>query len=194
MPVRVTHPLHVSRRLDLLVGLEVDTARAKVDRRNDLDAKLVLGHLDELFADVVLECLLHMIGVTEQERRRQQRPGRNLLGDVCRREIAQVEVVALKRYQLGALLEERVAPIRLEFEIVLDRSGERLVGIGAQIGLGEGSAEAELLPGLSAGAPGGGERKNGGATGDHGTARKAGHEGLGHDHKQPRIRNHNKRR
>jgi hypothetical protein len=101
-----------------------------------------------------------MIVVAEQERRRQQRPGRNLLGDVCRREIAQVEVVALKRDQLGALLEERVAPVRLEIEIVLDRSGERLVGLGAQVGLGEGTAEAELLPGLCAGAPGS-ERKNG---------------------------------
>jgi hypothetical protein len=101
--------------------------------------------------------------------------GRNLLGDICRREIAQVEIVALKRDQLGALLEERIAPVGLEFEIVLDRSGERLVGLGAQVGLGKGAAEAELLLVLCGGAPGGGERKNAGATGDHGTAREAGH-------------------
>ena len=74
----------------------------------------------------------------------QQRPGRDLLGDVGRREIAQVEIVALQRDQLGALLEQRVAPVRLEIEVVLDRGGEGLVGLGAKIGFGERAAEAQL--------------------------------------------------
>ena len=141
----------IGGRLDLLVGLQVDTARAEIDRRDDLDAKLVLGHLDELLADVALERLLHVVGVAEQISRRHQRPSRNLLGDVRRREIAEIEIVALKRDELGALLEQRVAPIGLEVEIVVDRRGEGLVGLGAQVGFRERAAEAQLLLGLRAG-------------------------------------------
>ncbi len=66
-----------------------------------------------------------------------QRPGGDLLRDVRRREVAHLEVAALERDELGALLEQRVAPIRLEVEVVLDRRGEGLVGVGAQVLLGE---------------------------------------------------------
>ena len=60
------------------------------------------------------------------------------------REIAQFEVLALQRDELGALLEQRVAPVRLEVEIVLHRGGERLVAFGAKIGFGERAGEAHL--------------------------------------------------
>ena len=165
-------PCHVRRRLDRLVRLQVDAARTEIDRRNDLDAKLVLGHLDEFLADIALERLVHVVGVAEQVGRCQQRPGRDLFGDIRRREVAEIEIVTLEGDELGALLEQRVAPIRLEVEIVLDGRAERLVGLGARVGFGEGAAEPELWLGLCAGVPGGGERNNGGATGDHGTARK----------------------
>ena len=57
----------IGRRLDRLVRLQVDVARPEIDGRDDLDAKLILGHLDEVLADVALEHLLEMVGVAEQE-------------------------------------------------------------------------------------------------------------------------------
>ena len=133
---------HVGRRLDLLVRLEVDAARAEIDRRDDLDAELILRRLYEVFADVALEHLLYVLGVAEQECRGHQRPGRNLLGDVGRREIAEFKIVTLQRDQLGTLLEQRVAPVRLEIEVVFDRARELLVGLRAKVRFGEGAAEA----------------------------------------------------
>ena len=136
--------LHVRRRLDRLVRLQVDAARTEIDRRNDLDAKLVLGHLDEFLADIALERLVHVVGIAEQVGRGQQRPGRDLFGDIRRREVAEIEIVALEGDELGTLLEQRVAPIRLEVEIVLDGRAEGLVGLGPRVGFGEGAAEPEL--------------------------------------------------
>ena len=54
-----------------------------------------------------------------------------------------------KRDQLGALLEQGVAPIGLEVEVVFDGGGEGFVGLRAQIVFGEGAAEAKLLLGLA---------------------------------------------
>ena len=66
--------------------------------------------------------------------------------NIGRREVAEVEIVALQGDELGALLEQRVVPVRLEIEIVLDGGGERLVGLGAHIGFGEGRAEFSPFP------------------------------------------------
>ena len=73
-----------------------------------------------------------------------------LLGDVGRRQVAKIEIVALKRDQFGALLEQGVAPVRLEIEVGLDRVGELFVGLRAQVGFRKGAAEAQLLLGLRA--------------------------------------------
>ena len=61
-----------------------------------------------------------------------------------RREVAHFEIAALQGDELGALLEQRVAPVGLELEVVLHRRAERLVGLGAQVLLGEGAAEPQL--------------------------------------------------
>ena len=90
------------------------------------------------------ERLLQMVVVAEQIGRGQQRPGRNLLGDVGRRQVAEFEVVALQGDELGALLEQRVAPVGLEIEVVLHRRGERLVALGAKICFGEGDRQPQL--------------------------------------------------
>ena len=66
---------------------------------------LLARHLDEVLADVAVERLFQMLVVAEQVGGGQQRPGRNLLGNVGRRQVAQLQVVALKRDELGALLE-----------------------------------------------------------------------------------------
>ena len=136
-----------------LVGLEIDAAGSEIDRGYDLDAELILRHLDEFFADVALERLRHVFGIAEQIGRGQQRPCRNLLRNIRRREIAQIEVVTLERDQLRALFEKGVAPVRLKIEVVFDRRSEGFVGFGAQIGFRERAAEAKLLPGLREGWP-----------------------------------------
>jgi hypothetical protein len=91
-----------------------------------------------------------VFGVAEQEGCGHQRPSRNLLGDVGRREIAEFKIVTLQRDQLGTLLEQRVAPVRLEIEVVFDRGRELLVGLRAKVRFGEGAAEAQLDLGLRA--------------------------------------------
>ena len=134
----------IGRRVDLLGGLQVDLARAEVDRADHLDAELIARHLDEFLADVARERLLEVIVVAEEIGRGHQRPGRYLLGDVGRSKIAQLEILSLERDELGALLEQSVAPVGLEVEVVLHRCRERLVALGAQIGFGEGCGEAQL--------------------------------------------------
>ena len=98
-----------------------------------MDAELIPRHLDEFLADVALERLLQVIAVAEQVGRGHQRPSRHLLRDISRREVAHFEVAALQGDELGALLEQRVAPEGLELEVVFDRGAERLIGLGTQI-------------------------------------------------------------
>ncbi len=74
-----------------------------------------------------------MIGVAEQVGRGQDRPGRDLLGDILGRDIAHFQVAALHGDQLGALLEQRAAVIAVERELVADAIGEVLHHLGANV-------------------------------------------------------------
>jgi len=64
--------------------------------------------------------------------------------NILRRQIAHLEVAALKRDLFGSLLEQRVDPVRFESELVLDGSCKRLVGVRSRILLGECAREAQL--------------------------------------------------
>ena len=67
-----------------------------------------------------------MVGVAEQVGRGQDRPRRDLLGDVLRRDVAHLEVVALQGDQLRALLEQRAVVERLDVEVAVDVLREHL--------------------------------------------------------------------
>jgi len=59
----------------------------------------------------------------------------------------EIELIALERHELGALLEQRAVPIGIHVEGILHRLGEGLVGLGPQVGLRNGNTELELGPG-----------------------------------------------
>ena len=134
---------HVGRRVDLLLRLQADLARAEEGRPEDLHLELVLDHLLHLRAEVAGEEGVQVVGVAEQVGRGQDRPGGHLLGDVLRRDVAHLEVVALQGDQLGALLEQRAVVERLELEVGLDVLGEHLDHVGADVLVGEHRGEAE---------------------------------------------------
>ena len=67
-----------------------------------------------------------------------------LFRHVGRREIAHFEVAALKRDQLGALLEQRIRPVRFDLDVALERLGECGKGLHAQIGFGRSGAQLHL--------------------------------------------------
>ena len=110
-------PGHVGGGLDLLVRLQPDLAGAEVGGAEDLDAELLLGAADELLAEVAGEEGAHVVGVAEDVGRGQDRELRHLVGDVLRRDVAHLEVAALQRDELGALLEEVAAVVGLEHEV-----------------------------------------------------------------------------
>ena len=85
-----------------------------------------------------------MRGVAEQVGGGEDRPGRDLLGDVLRGDVAHLEIAALQGDELGALLEQGAAVIALEDEVVLDRVGEHLHHLGADVLLREHGREAQL--------------------------------------------------
>ena len=95
----------ICRRADQSVGLQIDVARSEIDGRDDLDTELIAGHLDELPADIALERLLHVIRVAEQVSRGHQRPCGDLLRNILGRQVGHLEVPALLRDELGALLK-----------------------------------------------------------------------------------------
>ena len=137
--------VQVGRRLDHLVRLQVDVARAEIDRRDDLDAELIPRHLDEFLADIALERLLQVVGVAEQIGRGQAattpesawrcRRARDCRDRGCRAASATSSVPCLNRVlpQYGSKSNSS-----------LMAAGERLVGLRAQIGFGECAAEPEL--------------------------------------------------
>jgi hypothetical protein len=71
-----------------------------------------------------------------------------LLGNIRRGQIAKVKVIALERDQLCTLLEQGVAPVWFEIEVVFYRRSECFVRLCAWIGLSERAAESEFLSGL----------------------------------------------
>ena len=83
-----------------------------------------------------------MRGVAEKIAGSDDRPGRDLLGDVLRRDVAHLEIAALQGDELGALLEEIAAVVALEDEVVLDGVGEHFHHLGADVLLGEDRREA----------------------------------------------------
>ena len=84
-----------------------------------------------------------MVGVAEGVGGRQDRPCHQLLGDVLRRDVAHLEVVALQRDELGALLEQRAAVERLDLEVALDVLGEHPDHVGADVLVREHRGEAQ---------------------------------------------------
>ena len=82
--------------------------------------------------------------VAEEIAGRQDRPGRDLLGNVLRRDIAHLQVTALQRHELRALLEQVAAVIALEGEVVPDGVVEHLHHLGADVLLREDGGEAQL--------------------------------------------------
>ena len=149
---------------------QVDLARAEIDRRQDLHAELVPDHLLELGADRAGEGLLQVVGVAEQIGGGQERPGRDLLGDVLRREIGHLDIAALHGDQLGALLEQRAVEKRLEIVAVLDGLAEGLERFGADVLLRGDGGEAELLLRLCLRGAGGTECNQRGSGSQHRTA------------------------
>jgi hypothetical protein len=84
-----------------------------------------------------------VVGVAEQVGRCQHRPGRHLLGDVLRRDVAHLQVVALQRHQLGALAEQRGVQVHLDLEIGGHVLGEHVHHLGADVLVGEHGSKAQ---------------------------------------------------
>ena len=110
-----------------------------------MNAQLVRGHLLQLLADIAGEHLLQVVGVAEQIGRGEDGPRRDLVGDVLRRDVAHLEVVALHGDELGALLEQRAAVIGLELEALrLHVLAEPLHHFGPDVLLREDSGEPQV--------------------------------------------------
>jgi len=109
-----------------------------------MDAELVLGHCLHLRADVTCEECLEVVSVAEEIRRGQDRPGRDLVGDVLGRDVAHFQVATLDCHEFGALLEQGAAEIRLERIALAERRPEALHHFGANVLLREDSREAQL--------------------------------------------------
>ena len=116
----------VGRRTDLLVRLQPHLPRAEEGRPEDLDLHLLLGLLLVLGAEVARPEVAQVARVAEQVGRGQDRPGRDLLGDVLRGDVAHLQVVPLQGDELGALLEERRVEEEVDLEVVLHPLGKGL--------------------------------------------------------------------
>ncbi len=136
---------------DLLLRLQADLPRAEERRSEDLHLELVLGHLLPFRAEIAREERVQVVRVAEQVGRRQDRPGRNLLRDVLRRDVAHLEVVALQRDELGALLEQVAAVERLERVVRFDILREHLDHVRADVLVREHCREAQRRLGLRPG-------------------------------------------
>ena len=123
----------VGRHVDLLLRFESDLACAEEDRSEDLHLDLVFDHLLHLGAHVAAEEGRQMVCIAEQIGRGQQCPGRNLLGDVLRSDVAHFEVVTLQCHQLGTLFEQRGVEVRLDLEVGRDGLGELLHHFSANV-------------------------------------------------------------
>src|SRR6266568_3711498 len=84
-----------------------------------------------------------MVGIAKKIRRRQDRPRRDLLGNILRRDVAQLQVVALQGDQLRALLEQSPVVEGLHFEIAPDLLREHLDHARANVFVGEYRGEAQ---------------------------------------------------
>ena len=138
-------PGHVGGGLDLRLRLQPDLAGAEVGRAEDLDAELLLGAADHLLAEVAGEEGAHVVGVAEDVGRGQDRELGHLVGDVLRRDVAHLEVAALERDELGALLEQVAAVVGLEGEALAERLGELLRHLRPDVLVREHRGEAQLL-------------------------------------------------
>ena len=102
-----------------------------------LDAELLLDLAGQLLADVAREEGAHVVGVAEQVGGGDDRELGHLVGDVLRRDVAQLEVAALQRHELGALLEQVAAVVGLDGEVLADRLGELLGHLRPDVLVGE---------------------------------------------------------
>jgi len=82
-------------------------------------------------------------GVAEGVGRGQHRPCGKLLADVLRPDVAQLEVVALQRHQLRALLEQRAAEEGLDLVVGLDVLGDHPGHVGADVLVREHGGKAQ---------------------------------------------------
>src|SRR5690606_34032550 len=83
-------------------------------------------------------------GVAEEVTRRHDGPGRNLVGDVLRGDLAHLEISALEGDEFRALLEKISAVIAFKREVVGDRLGKLLHHVGADVLLGEHGRKAQF--------------------------------------------------
>ena len=152
---------HVGRGVDFLLGFQADLPRAEERRPEDFHLDLVLDHLLHLRAEITGKEGIQMVGVAEQVRRSQDRPCRDLLGNILRRDIAHLQVVALQGDQLRALLEQGPVVEGLHFEIALDLFREHLDHPRADVLVGEHRCEADGGLGLRSGRQHVGSSKSG---------------------------------
>ena len=145
---------HIGGCGDLLLRFQAHLAGAEECRPEDLDLDLVLDHLLHLRAQIAREEGVQMIGVAKKIRRGQDRPCRDLLGDILRRDVAHLQVVALQGDQLRALLEQSPVVEGLHLEIALDLLREHLDHARANVPVGEHCGEAEGRLGLRPGRQG----------------------------------------
>src|SRR4030095_1804335 len=130
--------------VDLLLRLQPDLPGAEERRPQNLDLDLVLDHFLHLPAKVAGEECIQVVCVPEQVGRRQDRPRGNLLRDVLRRDVAELQVVPLERDELGPLLEQRAAKVRFHRVVGFDVLGEALHHVGADVLVREYGGEAQL--------------------------------------------------
>ena len=108
--------------------------------------ELVLRRLLHLRAHVAREERVDVVGIAEQIRRRQYGPRRQLLGDVLRRNVADLEIVALHGDELGSLFEQRAAQVQLELEVPLDVLGKHAHHVRADVLVGKHRGEPQRRP------------------------------------------------
>ena len=102
------------------------------------------NHFLHVGAEIAGEELVQMIRVAEQISRSQDRPLGHLVCDVLRRDVAHLQVAALERDELGALLEQVAAVVAFECELTGDVLREHLHHVRADVLFGEHRGEAKL--------------------------------------------------
>lgn len=116
-----TDSVHVLRGHYLVITDQTDMTRAKIRRAQDVNAQLLLGQGLHFLSGVTFEECQKVIHIAEQIGRGQDRPCRDLVGDVLRGDVAHLQIAALQGDQFRTLAEQCAAVVHLEAVIFRDR-------------------------------------------------------------------------